>query len=173
MLASIWPAHFEPPEAHFLIPVLLVFGARQFRLWWLYGRFVGAAPLKRLGAMVAGGALALSVSRAVICGMMRKEACFQRTPKARPAPRFLRSVMAVRTELVLLAALCAVALILVATQNTMRLDVQLWLAVIGLQAWPYLAAFVMAVMASYQKPIEWRTEEDAIPLGVELKEAAE
>jgi hypothetical protein len=123
--------------------------------------------------MVAGGALALSVSRAVLCGVIRKEECFQRTPKARPAPRFLRSVTAVRAELVLLIALCAAALVLVATQNTMRLDVQLWLAVIALQAWPYLAAFIMAILASYQKPMEWRAEEDAVPLGVGLKEAAE
>jgi hypothetical protein len=123
--------------------------------------------------MVAGGALALSVSRAVICGILRKEACFQRTPKARPAPRFLRSVMAVRAELVLLIALCGAALILIATQNTMRLDVQLWLAVIVLQAWPYLAAFIMAILASYQKPFEWRAEDDTIALGVEFKEAAE
>ena len=173
MLASIWPAHFEPPEVHFLIPVLAVFSARQLRLWWLYGRFVEAAPVRRIGAMVAGGALALSVSRAVICGILRKEACFQRTPKARPAPRFLRSVMAVRAELVLLIALCGAALILIATQNTMRLDVQLWLAVIVLQAWPYLAAFIMAILASYQKPFEWRAEDDTIALGVEFKEAAE
>ncbi len=173
LLASIWPAHFEPPEAHFLLPVLAVFSVRQIRLWWLYGRFVEAAPARRIGAMVAGGALALSVSRAVICGVMRKEACFQRTPKARPAPRFLRSVMAVRAELVLLIALCAAALILLATQNTTRLDVQLWLAVIVLQAWPYLAAFIMAIQASYQKPFEWAAEDEPISLGVELKEAAE
>jgi hypothetical protein len=123
--------------------------------------------------MVAGGALALSVSRAILCGIMRKEECFQRTPKARPAPRFLRSVTAVRAELFLFAALCAAGFVLVVTQNTTRLDVQLWLAVITLQAWPYLAAFIMAILASYQKPFEWRAEEDAMPLGVELKEAAE
>ncbi len=173
MLAAIWPAHFEPPEAHFLIPVLCVFGARQLRLWWLYGRFVEAGPGKRVGAMIAGGALALLVARAVICGIWRKEACFQRTPKARPAPRFQRSVMAVRTELVLLVALCAAAMVLVTTQNTTRLDVQLWLAVIVLQAWPYMAAFIMAILASYQKPFAWRAEDDAIAIGAELKEAAE
>jgi cellulose synthase/poly-beta-1,6-N-acetylglucosamine synthase-like glycosyltransferase len=173
ILAAIWPAHFEPPEAHFLIPVLSVFALRQLRLWWLYGRFVEADLSKRLGAMVAGGALAFSVARAVICGMWRKEARFQRTPKARPAPRFLRSVIAVRAELVLLFALCGAALILVTTQNTTRLDVKLWIAVITLQAWPYLASFIMAILASYQNTFAWRTEDDAIALGAELKEAAE
>jgi exo-beta-1,3-glucanase (GH17 family)/cellulose synthase/poly-beta-1,6-N-acetylglucosamine synthase-like glycosyltransferase len=173
MLAAIWPAHFEPPEAHFLVPVLCVFALRQIRLWWLYGKFVEASPKKRLGAMVAGGALAFSVARAVICGMMRKEARFQRTPKARPAPRFLRSVMAIRTELVLLFALCGAAMVLVTTQNTTRLDVQLWFAVIALQAWPYMASFIMAILASYQKPFAWRAEDEAIAIGTELKEAAE
>ena len=172
-LAALWPAHFEPPEAHFLLPVLAVFAARQVRLWRLYARYVESDPKRRLGAMVAGGALALSVSRAVLAGLMRKEAPFRRTPKARPAPKILRSLSAVRAETALLGALGFAAVILAATQELARLDVQLWLVVIACQAWPYLAAFILSIQASTQQPFEWRTAEEALPLGAEFKEAAE
>ena len=159
---AIWPVHFEPPETHFLIPVLAVFTIRQYCLWWLYGRFVQATPGQRAGAMIAGAALAYPVSLAVLCGLWRKEACFQRTPKARPSPRLLRSLFAVRAEITLFLALCFAILVLIETQNTTRLDVQLWLVILTLQAWPYLAAFIMALRAIYQKPFQWRSKENAL-----------
>jgi exo-beta-1,3-glucanase (GH17 family)/glycosyltransferase involved in cell wall biosynthesis len=171
-LASIWPAHFEPPEAHFLIPALAVFAARQARLWWLYGRFVEKNPMRRVGAMIAGSALSFTVAQAVIGGIVRGAAPFRRTPKAQPAPRLFRSLRAVRAEATLLGGLCFAAIVLIATQNTARLDVQLWFAVIGLQAWPYLAAIILSLQASAQKPVDL-VREEPVPAGAGFREAAE
>ncbi len=172
-LAAIWPKQFEPPEAHFLIPVLAVFALRQLRLWWLYGRHVDSTFAQRIGAMLAGGALAYSVARAVLSAVIHKHAPFKRTPKARPAPKIIRSILAVRDESLLLGMLVITVLVLVLTQETSRLDVQLWLAVLALQAWPFLAALILAVQATYQKPVEWRYPQITMMHSSELKEAAQ
>jgi len=173
LLAAAWPQSFEPPEAHFLIPVLAVFAVRQLRLWWLYGRHVDSTFSQRAGAMLAGSALAYSVARAVIGGILFREAPFKRTPKARPAPKIIRSILAVRDEALFLGTLLITALVLVLTQETTRLDVQLWLLVLVLQAGPFLAALILAVQAAWQKPINWSVSQIGVLTAPQMKQAAE
>jgi len=134
---------------------------------------VEADPKRRLGAMIAGGALSYSVARAVLEGLIFKNAPFRRTPKARPAPKLIMCLRAVRMESAFLAALCAAGAVLIATQDVSRLDVQLWFGVIAMQAWPFAAALILSIRASKQVPAEWAEEDEAIPLAGEFREAAE
>ncbi|MCH8858238.1 MAG: glycosyltransferase [Proteobacteria bacterium] len=162
-LSAIWPAHFEPPQTHFLLPVLTIFIVRQVRLWWLYRRHVHATAGQRTAAMLAGVSLTHRVARAVLTAFFRVDVPFRRTPKAQSAPKLIRSILAVREEIVLLAALGAAIAVLIASQDVTRLDVRLWIGVLVMQAWPYVAAVLVACQAAWQRPAGWAYRDVAVP----------
>ena len=101
---------------------------------------VGCTLPEALGASVAGMGLAYTVGKAYLLGIVTSDRPFLRTPKCEDKPALVRSVMAVREEVLLLAGLWAAMLGTVIVHGFRRPEPALWLVgfcdiVVGYGLW--------------------------------------
>jgi exo-beta-1,3-glucanase (GH17 family)/cellulose synthase/poly-beta-1,6-N-acetylglucosamine synthase-like glycosyltransferase len=148
----LWPQRVDPPLAVFAMPPLMLFFFKWAKLWFLYRRRVGTGRATTFAAAFAGLALSWTIGRAVLYGLLRKSMPFLRTPKLKDRESLWSALLLSREELALCLVLLACAVGVALRQNAGATDVQLWVAVLLVQAVPLAAAVAMGVVSARGRP---------------------
>ena len=142
------PGTFGLPGALLVAPLAVFFAARALLGPLLYARRVGCAARDVAGAALAGMALSHAIARGVIAGLAHRTAAFEITRKAHMLyPQAgARAWGPVREECALLAGLVACLAALVLRRDPAEAATATWMAVLGVQALPYVAAIACAAV---------------------------
>jgi hypothetical protein len=130
---------------------MALFFFKSLKMFFLYRSRVTASRRQSLAAGLAGLALSHTIARAMLTGFITRRIGFFRTPKNAQANAFLKALGDAREEL-----LFAVALVLAIVGVLMRkdgdmLDVQIWAAVLAVQAIPYAASVLVSLISGLPK----------------------
>jgi hypothetical protein len=159
MLAA--PTRFDLPNWFFMLPLAAFFLSRLMVGPLLHARRVGGALTDVAAAALAGMALSHTIATGVLSGLLGLRAPFEVTRKAAvgglPAVRSsgLRHAVSVRQEVLLLGALMACLLAVALAWEALpwaRAERLAWMAMLCLQALPYLAALLLALMSWFSRP---------------------
>ncbi len=144
----IAPDRFAPPHPIFVALPLTLFAFKLSKLFFLYRWRLRASLRQSLAAGIAGLALSHTIARAMLTGFVDRGVGFFRTPKHSGAQGLLRAALEAREELLFMAALLIGAGAVLLREDGGLLDVQLWVAMLCVQAVPYAAAGVMSLLSA-------------------------
>jgi exo-beta-1,3-glucanase (GH17 family)/cellulose synthase/poly-beta-1,6-N-acetylglucosamine synthase-like glycosyltransferase len=157
----LWPEGLSWPTAAYLMPLMVFCAAKLVMGPLLYARRVPCTVWGSVGAALAGMGLAHGIARGVWQGLFSSERAFQVTRKGAGQgvgrPSLLARVHAmfqpVREEALLLLALLLAAGTVAHTASGLsglaRSDAWMWMAMLLLQALPYVAAVLCAGLAAW------------------------
>jgi cellulose synthase/poly-beta-1,6-N-acetylglucosamine synthase-like glycosyltransferase len=142
------PAWFALPHQLFMIPVLGFFLVKVFFGLVLYRACVPCGWRDALGASLASMSLSHAIARGVLQGLLAKEHPFAVTDKRRRLARRPGALDAVRQEAALAVLLLAGIVGVATLPGREEIESQLWSAILAAQSLPYLAAMLVAWLAS-------------------------
>ncbi len=148
------PIHSELPANVFLMPTVGLFSFKILRGLWLYQARVPCSIWESLGAALSGLALTHTVARGTIQGLFTSGKPFMRTPKYEKKGALFLGLVTIRQELFLLFLLSISIIAFACIDHFDNLSGRLWIAVLSVQAVPYLAALVtllISIAPSYSK----------------------
>ena len=140
------PQHFKLPHPLFALPLGVFFLSRLSFGPLLYWRRVPCGPADRLGAALAGMALSHTIARGVLAGLFGTQGIFHVTRRTRDVKK--RGWLAdVREQAGMLLALAMGILAVAWARPALDPATLSWMAILGLQTLPYVAALVTARLA--------------------------
>ena len=148
------PIHSELPANVFLMPTVGLFSFKILRGLWLYQARVPCSVWESLGAALSGLALTHTVARGTIQGLFTSGKPFMRTPKYEKKGALFLGLVTIRQELFLLFLLSISIIAMACVDHFDNLSGRLWIAVLSVQAVPYLAALItllISIAPSYSK----------------------
>jgi cellulose synthase/poly-beta-1,6-N-acetylglucosamine synthase-like glycosyltransferase len=138
-----FPQIFSLPVPLFMLPLAVFCAAKLVIGPLLYWRRVPCSVRDIAGASIAGMALSHAIARGVLSGLFLKAGVFEITAKGN-ARHLAVPAAAVREELGLLLALLIAIVATASAQVTGNATAKLWMAMLALQALPYLACSIAA-----------------------------
>lgn len=141
------PIHSELPTGAFLLPTIGLFSFKILRGLWLYQARVPCTIKQSLGAFLAGLSLTHTVAKGTIQGLFTNSKPFMRTPKYEKQGVLFTGLMTIRQELLMLLALLAAIISMSCIQHFDNLVGRLWIAVLAVQAVPYLATVLTMLIS--------------------------
>jgi hypothetical protein len=152
----IWnPLETDFPEPIFIYPALALVLLRLFGTAWTYQARVQIGSYRTLLAMVAGGSLTHTIAKAVVQGLFfLSNRPFYRTPKLENAPQLVQALVSVWEEVLLSLLLVAGAIGVLLTFGTANDTALLWCIALVIQAIPYFAALIAAVVSTAHRASE-------------------
>ncbi len=149
-----FPHYFSPPVLLLVMPLAMFCCVKLIIGPLLYWRRVPCSLGDIVGASVAGMGLSHAIARGVLSGLFTRAGIFHVTAKgdqfasALPAKRKAYWALAAsREEILLLSALLTAMAAVGFTRPADQTESILWIAMLGLQALPYLAALICSVVA--------------------------
>jgi exo-beta-1,3-glucanase (GH17 family)/cellulose synthase/poly-beta-1,6-N-acetylglucosamine synthase-like glycosyltransferase len=144
------PIKFDPPLIIFSMLPLALFCFKMAKVVFIYrsARIVGTAP-QTISAVLVGLALSHTIAIAMVQGMFTRNKPFMRTPKHEHSAALLHALDASREETLFAIALWLAAAGIIYTIGTDTLDLLLWVIVLLVQALPYMAALLTAIISAY------------------------
>ncbi|MCE9625812.1 MAG: glycosyltransferase, partial [Deltaproteobacteria bacterium] len=149
VLLIINPKHVDFPEPIFIYPALLLVVLRIFGTLWTYTTRVKIGKKRTLMAMIAGGSLTHKIAKAVLQGLSTRSKPFYRTPKAESSAPLLKAISNVYDELLLSITLLLLSFGILDVFGTVNSQAVLWAVALVIQAFPYFAALIAALVSSY------------------------
>ncbi len=143
------PLHTDFPEAIFIYPALLLVVLRIGGTLWTYGARVKIGKKRTLFAMIAGGSLTHKIAKAVFQGLTARRQPFYRTPKLESKAPLLKALASVWEEFLLATALVGLSYGILRVFGTVNDQAVLWSIALVVQAFPYFAAIVAALVSTY------------------------
>ena len=150
-----FPHYFSPPVLLLVMPLAMFCCVKLIIGPLLYWRRVPCSLGDIVGASIAGMGLSHAIARGVLAGLFMRAGIFHITAKgdqfagAMPAKRKATGALAAsREEILLLSALLTAMAAVSLTRPADQIDSLLWIAMLGLQALPYLAALICSIVAS-------------------------
>jgi exo-beta-1,3-glucanase (GH17 family)/cellulose synthase/poly-beta-1,6-N-acetylglucosamine synthase-like glycosyltransferase len=155
-IALIWtalmffdPKLFDVPMAALSGTALALFGVKLIKTMLLYPQKVRSGFVGALAASVAGLALTHTVGKAVWTGIFTSGKPFMRTPKCADPARLSQVLRMAWQETVLFLA-CALAFVSMISDRTFESPaVMLWMTMLAIQAMPYAATVVTAILSAF------------------------
>jgi len=141
------PIHSELPANVFLLPTVGLFSFKILRGLWLYQARVPCSVWKSLGAALTGLSLTHTVARGTIQGLFTSGKPFMRTPKYEKQGPLFAGLMTIRQELFLLILLSSAIAAMCSIEHFDNLSGRLWIAVLSVQAVPYVAALLTLLIS--------------------------
>jgi len=144
------PTRVHYPITLYLLPLIVFFTVRAVLGPLLYWRRVRCSAGEILGAALAGMGLSHAIGLGVFAGLAQREGVFEITRKGAGkagAPAVGRALGGAREEALLLAGLVLCAVSVALTRQVNHLESALWIGVLALQAFPYLAAVACAAVS--------------------------
>ncbi|TVR99350.1 MAG: glycosyltransferase [Phycisphaerales bacterium] len=158
LIASAWivanPGIAAVPVAVFVVPALMVAVFSVVRNLALYRARVPCRMADALGASVAGMALTLTIGRAVWAGLFTTDRPFMRTAKARTETTALSAIREALPEAMLGAALLLLVPAVWVSSASSPVTTGVWIALMLMQAMPYLAAVGFSLVRIRSNPGE-------------------
>ena len=147
------PARIDPPLLVFSILPLSLFTFKLVKLVHLYTHRVGVGLRQTLAAALAGLALAHTIGRAVLKGLVTHSEPFFRTPKRAERHALTLALAGAWEEALLMLALCTAAITLHAMPTEISSpDRRMWIIALLIQAIPYAAAVLVSLVSSLKLP---------------------
>ncbi|MBM9613378.1 glycosyltransferase [Desulfobulbus rhabdoformis] len=143
----IFPDYLSPPHIIFAFLPIVLFFFKSFKMFFLYRSRVVATRLQSLAAGLAGLALSHTIARAMLTGFITRKIGFFRTPKKAQANAFFKSLGDAREELLFAIALALSVVGVQLREDGDMLDIQVWAAVLTIQAIPYCAAVLVSLIS--------------------------
>jgi exo-beta-1,3-glucanase (GH17 family)/cellulose synthase/poly-beta-1,6-N-acetylglucosamine synthase-like glycosyltransferase len=142
------PTRFDPPLIIFSFLPLALFCFKLAKVVYLYrGAHVVVTAWQTLAAMLAGLALSHTIAKAMLLGMITRGRPFLRTPKLENRQALVQALASAREETLLMLALWLAAAGVFVIHGSETLDLLLWIIVLIVQSFPYLAAFMMSLVS--------------------------
>jgi len=141
------PLHTELPINAFLLPTIGLFVFKVLRGLWLYKARVACSILQALGAALAGLSLTHTVARGTLQGLFTSGKPFMRTPKYEAQGPLIAGLLVIWQELLLLSLLIAGIVAMRMTEQFDTTSGRLWVAVLAVQAVPYIATFLTIIIS--------------------------
>ncbi len=151
ILLIVNPKHTDFPEPIFIYPALLLVVLRIFGTLWTYTTRVKIGKKRTLMAMIAGGSLTHKIAKAVVQGLFTRSQPFYRTPKKESSAPLFKALSNVYDELLLSISLVALSWGILDVFGTVNRQAVLWAIALVVQAFPYFAALIAALVSSYSK----------------------
>jgi exo-beta-1,3-glucanase (GH17 family)/cellulose synthase/poly-beta-1,6-N-acetylglucosamine synthase-like glycosyltransferase len=160
-VALIWtaclfflPMSFDVPMGALSGTALALFAVKIAKTLLLYPQKVRSGFLGALGASVAGLSLTHTVAKAVWTGLFTSKKPFMRTPKCADPARLTQVLRMAWQETALFIA-CVLAIWSMTTDRWYESPaVILWMIMLGIQATPYAATIVTAVLSAFHNTRE-------------------
>lgn len=146
-LIAFDPVHTELPINAFLLPTIGLFSFKVIRSLWLYQVRVPCTIGFSLGASLAGLALTHTVAKGTLQGLFTKGKPFMRTPKYEKQGPLFTGLMTIWQEVMLLILLCSGIAFMYTLEHFDNLSGHLWMAVLAVQAVPYLASLIVLLIS--------------------------
>ncbi len=144
------PTRVHYPITLYLLPLIAFFTVRALLGPLLYRRRVRCSLADTAGAAIAGMGLSHAIALGVFAGLAQRGGVFEITRKGSggtDAATVRRGFGGAREEALLLLGLAVCALSVHLTRQVNHLESALWIAVLALQALPYLAAVACAAIS--------------------------
>jgi exo-beta-1,3-glucanase (GH17 family)/cellulose synthase/poly-beta-1,6-N-acetylglucosamine synthase-like glycosyltransferase len=141
------PEHTELPINAFLLPTIGLFSFKVIRSLWLYQARVPCSIWQSIGASLSGLALTHTVAKGTWQGLLTNGKPFMRTPKYEKQRPLLAGIVTIWQEILLLGLLVWAMLFMHSLENFDNLSGKLWIAVLGVQAVPYLASLLILLVS--------------------------
>lgn len=141
------PLHSELPINAFLLPTIGLFVFKVARGLWLYKARVACSTLQALGAALAGLSLTHTVARGTLQGLFTSGKPFMRTPKYEAQGPLIAGLLVIWQEILLLSLLIAGIVAMRMEPQFDNTSGRLWIAVLAVQAVPYLATFLTILIS--------------------------
>ncbi|MGN6515763.1 MAG: glycosyltransferase family 2 protein [Rhizomicrobium sp.] len=159
-IALVWtalmffaPKTFDVPMAALSATALALFGVKLLKTLLLYPRKVRSGLLGAIAASVAGLALTHTVAKAVWTGLFTSGKPFLRTPKCEDPARLSQVLRMAWQETVLFIA-CALAFCSMISDHTLDSPaIMLWMTMLVIQATPYAATVITAVLSAFSNTL--------------------
>lgn len=143
------PDTVTPPYMTVALVPLVLFVFKLSKSLFLYRLRVTATVRQSLAAGLAGLALSHTIARAMFGGLITGKLGFFRTPKLAQAPAILRALADAREEALLAVAFLCAAIAVLQRDDAFMLDVRIWVAVLAVQAIPYLATVLVSLTSAW------------------------
>ncbi|BBO87917.1 glycosyltransferase family 2 protein [Desulfosarcina ovata] len=160
------PLHIDPPLVIFSILPLALFTFKIGKVVYLYRTRVNATLAQTVAAAAAGLALSHTIANAVLAGFVTRDKPFYRTPKMAKTGKLsllTQSLMVSLEEIFLLAAMLSAATTIGLLQKMDTLDMNLWVIVLVVQALPYAATLLVALVSGFPwmrgRFLHWRPQQ--------------
>ncbi|MCX7088904.1 MAG: glycosyltransferase [Methylococcales bacterium] len=141
------PEHTELPINAFLLPTIGLFSFKVIRSLWLYQARVPCSVWQSIGASLSGLALTHTVAKGTWQGLLTNGKPFMRTPKYEKQRPLLAGLVTIWQELLLLTLLGTAMGFMHSLENFDNFSGKLWIAVLGVQAVPYLASLIILLVS--------------------------
>jgi exo-beta-1,3-glucanase (GH17 family)/cellulose synthase/poly-beta-1,6-N-acetylglucosamine synthase-like glycosyltransferase len=149
-LMAVAPKQFDVPLAALSGVALVLFAVKIVRNIALHRAKVGSGFRGAAAGAVTGLALAYTVGRGVLAGLMTSSRPFVRTPKCESSERWTRALKLAAPEALLLAATVLAIAITVMTGKVNDPAELVWIAVLAVLAVPYAAAVALALVSTLE-----------------------
>ena len=136
----------------FSVLPLSLFMFKLAKLVHLYTNRVGMNSRQTFAAALSGLALAHTIGRAVIKGLITRNEPFFRTPKQAAPHRFFAALNAAREESLLMLALWILRSAFARSREMASPDLTVWLASLLIQSIPYAAALLLSLTSAFNLP---------------------
>jgi len=141
------PIHSELPANAFLLPTVGIFSFKIIRGLWLYQARVPCSIWQSLGASLSGLALTHTVAKGTMQGLFTSGKPFMRTPKFEQHSALFVGLFTIRQELSLLILLSVAIGMMASLEHFDNLSGRLWIAILSVQAVPYVAALLTVLIS--------------------------
>jgi cellulose synthase/poly-beta-1,6-N-acetylglucosamine synthase-like glycosyltransferase/exo-beta-1,3-glucanase (GH17 family) len=154
------PSHPELPANVFLMPTVGLFAFKIIRGLWLYQARVPCSVWHSLGAALSGLSLTHTVALGTIQGLFTSGKPFMRTPKYESQSALFAGLRVIQQELLLLILLGWGVFEVSRLEYLDNLNGKLWMAILAVQAVPYLATLVTLVISVAPSYLTKKSAED-------------
>src|ERR1700722_9673415 len=153
MAMILAPQKVDPPLMVFSVLPLSLFMFKLVKLVHLYTYRVGMNVRQTAAAAISGLALAHTIGRAVLKGLLTRNEPFLRTPKHGAPHRFAAAVGAAREETLFMIALwcCAIGIRTIPKEMASP-DLTVWLVALLIQSIQYAAALLVSLTSAFNIP---------------------
>ncbi|HEX2790225.1 MAG TPA: glycosyltransferase [Steroidobacteraceae bacterium] len=153
MAMILAPQKIDPPLMVFSVLPLSLFMFKLVKLVHLYTYRVGMNVRQTAAAAISGLALAHTIGRAVLKGLLTRNEPFFRTPKHSAPHRFVSAVGAAREETLFMIALwcCAIGIRTIPKEMASP-DLTVWIAALLIQSIQYTAALLLSLTSAFNIP---------------------
>ena len=147
LLMWLIPTYIDVPMPALSAAAMSLFATKLLKTLLLYPPMVKSGLKGAVYASVAGLSLTHTVGKAVWTGLFTRGKPFLRTPKCADPARFSQVLRVVWQETVLLALLLVAMVSMLFDRGLEDPAVTLWMVMLGVQALPYAATFVTALVS--------------------------
>ena len=153
MAMILAPQKVDPPLMVFSVLPLSLFMFKLVKLVHLYTYRVGMNVRQTAAAAISGLALAHTIGRAVLMGLLTRNEPFFRTPKHSAPHRFFSAIGAAREETLFMIALwcCAIGIRTIPKEMASP-DLTVWLVALLIQSIQYAAALLVSLTSAFNIP---------------------